>query len=173
MGKEGAPAMKTELKTVRVILYGGLSKRISAFAHGQLGSRLRVTKKWERFLQANELVHLLIAVCEDVDDGFVKAFRERAAPHTKLLLLDDSRFSDRILSRLIDLQIRSPQRFYIVDSSSLLRDESKWEELLRSFLGRLSASSESNNHRIFDPHLQHQLLLSLPPASHPLPLPLS
>ena len=165
--------MKTELKTVRVIPYGRLSNRISAFAHGQVARRLRVTKKWERFLQANELGHLLIAFSDDVDDGFAEAFRERAAPHTKLLLLDDSRFSDRILSRLIDLQIRSPQRFYIVDSSSLLRDESKWEELLRSFLGRLSASLESNNDRIFDAHIEDGILRVVSPDFQRLEVPIS
>src|SRR5258708_32867434 len=173
MGKEGAPAMKTELKTVRVIPYGRLSNRISGFAHGQVARRLRVTKKWERFLQANELGYLLLAFPDDVDDGFAEAFRERAAPHTKLLLLDDSRFSDRILSRLIDLQIRSCHRVYIVDSHSLLRDESKWEELLRSFLGRLSASLESNNDRIFDAHIEDGILRVVSPDFQRLEVPIS
>jgi len=165
--------MKTELKTVRVIPYGRLSNRISEFAHGQVARRLRVTKKWERVLQTHELGHLLIAFSDDVDDGFVEAFRERAAPHTKLLLLDDSRFSDRILSRLVDLQIRSPQRFYIVDSSSLLRDESNWEELLRSFLGRLSASLESNNGRVFDAHIEDGILRVVSPDFQRLEVPIS
>src|SRR5260370_12009633 len=116
MGKEGKHGMKTGFKTIRVIPYGRLHNRVADLMPNYVPPRLRVTKKWNRFLLAHELCHLLIAFSDEVDEGFIETFREKAAAHTKLLLLNDTRSTDRILSRLVDLQIRSPERFYLVDS---------------------------------------------------------
>jgi hypothetical protein len=56
------------------------------------------------------------AFSNEVDENFVEAFREKAAPNTKLLVLHDSTPSDRLLSGMVDLQIRSAERFYIVEA---------------------------------------------------------
>jgi Helix-turn-helix domain len=173
MGKEGPAAMKTALKTIRVIPYGRLNKRVAALMPNNVASRLRVTKKWNRFLLAHELSHLLIAFSDEVDEGFTKTFREKAAPYTKLLLLNDTPFTDRILSRLVDLQIRSSERFYLVESKSAENDERKWEELLRSFLGRLSAALESDSRRILDARIEDGVLRVVSPDFRRMEIPIS
>src|SRR4051794_5647333 len=114
MGRQSATAMKTASKTVRVIPYGRLIDRMQAFASADVHP-LRVSKTWKRFQQTHELWHLLIAFSDELDEEFVRTFRKRATPETKLLVLNDSRSSDRLLSRIVDLQIRSPHRFYVVD----------------------------------------------------------
>jgi hypothetical protein len=158
MGKEGTAAMKTESKTVRVIPYGRLINRMSSFAPSRAAGRVRVTKKWQSFLQAHELGHLLVAFSNEVDENFVEAFREKAAPNTKVLLLHDSTPSDRLLSRMVDLQIRSAERFYIAEAKFFRSDEIEWEQLLRSFLERLNAAVESEADRIFDANLEGRIL---------------
>jgi hypothetical protein len=173
MGKEGTTAVKTASKTVRVIPYGRLAARMRSFAGGHDTQGLRVTKRWNRFLLGHELGHLLVAFSDEVDEGFVETFREKAASHTKLLLLNDSRFTDRILSYMVDLQIRSSERFYLVESTFAQSDERKWEELLRSLLGRLSAALESNNDRIFDARIEDGVLRVVSPDFRRMEVPIS
>lgn len=165
--------MRTRYKTVRVILYGRLIDRMSSFAPSQAAGRVRVTGKWQSFIEAHELGHLLVAFSNEVDDNFVEAFREKAAPHTKLLVLNDSLSNDRLLSRIVDLQIRSAERFYVVEAKFIRSDETKWEQLLRSFLGRLSAAVESEAGRIFDVLLEDGILRVVSPDFQRLEVPIS
>jgi hypothetical protein len=160
MGGQSTTAMKTESKTVRVIPYGRLIDHMQAFAPTDVVHPLRMSKTWKRFQHAHELWHLLIAFSDELDDGFVRTFRERATPDTRLLVLNDSRSSDWLLSRIVDLQIRSPHRFYVADPPFQQTDEKNWEELIRSFLARLTAGLESkeNDGRIFDARLQDRVL---------------
>jgi hypothetical protein len=160
MGGQSTTAMKTESKTVRVIPYGRLIDHMQAFAPTDVVHPLRMSKTWKRFQHAHELWHLLIAFSDELDEGFVRTFRERATPETRLLVLNDSRSSDWLLSRIIDLQIRSPHRFYVADPPFEQTNEKKWEELIRSFLGRLTAALESkeNYGRIFDARLEDKVL---------------
>jgi Protein of unknown function (DUF2442) len=96
------------------------------------------------------------AFSDELDEHFVQAFRKKATPETRLLVLNDSRSSDRLLSRIVDLQIRSPHRFYIADPPFAHAKEENWEELIRSYLGRLNAGlkSKENQGRIFDARLE-------------------
>lgn len=165
--------MKTASKTVRVIPYGRLADRMQSVTLGGVAHGLRVTKRWNRFLLAHELGHLVLAFANEVDQGFVETFREKAAPHTKLLLLNDSRFADRILSHLVDLQIRSSERFYLVECKFAQSDERKWAELLRSFLGRLSVAVESDNGRIFDARIEDGVLRVVSPDFRRIEVPIS
>jgi hypothetical protein len=152
--------MKTESKTVRVIPFGRLIDRIGAFAPTDSVRPLRMSKTWKRFQHAHELWHLLIAFSDELDEGFVRTFRERATPDTRLLVLNDSRSSDWLLSRIVDLQIRSPHRFYVADPPFEQTNERNWEELIRTFLARLAAALESKEDygRIFDARFQDRIL---------------
>src|SRR5260370_42366523 len=107
MGKEGRPAMKTGFKTIRVIPYGRLHNRVAALMPNYVPPRLRVTKKGSRFLLAHELCHLLIAFSDEADEGFIERFREKAAAHTNLLLLNDTRFTARMMTLRMDKPIRA------------------------------------------------------------------
>jgi hypothetical protein len=173
MGKESAAAMKTESKTVRVIPYGRLIERMPGFVTQEHRHRVRVTKTWKRIIETHELWQLLIAFSDEVDERFVQAFREKATPETKILLLNESRFSDWLVTRIIDLPIRSAHRFYIVDSAPELGGERKWQDLLRSFLGRLSAFLESDNARILDANIEDGILRVISPDFQRLQIPVS
>ena len=165
--------MRTRAKTVRVIPYGRLIDRMSSFAPSHAAGRIRVTRKWQSFIEAHELGHLLVAFSNELDENFVEAFREKAAPHTKLLLLNDSPVSDRLLSRMVDLQIRSAERFYVVEAKFVRSDEIKWEQLLRSFLERLSSAVESETGRILDANLEDGILRVVSPDFQRLDVPIS
>src|SRR4051794_15757911 len=131
MGKEGATTMKAECKTVRVIPYGRLSQRLNLFGHAS-ADRLRLSKTWTAFHQSHELWHLLIAFSHELDEPFVRVFRERATSDTRLLVLNDSRSSDWLLTRIVNLQIRSPLRFYVADPPFAHTNEKHWEDLVVS-----------------------------------------
>jgi hypothetical protein len=167
--------MKTESKTVRVIPYGRLIDHMQAFAPTDIVHPLRISKTWKRFQHAHEVWHLLIAFSDELDEGFVRTFRERATPNTRLLVLNDSRSSDWLLSRMIDLQIRSPHRFYVADPPFQPTNEKNWEELIRSFLARLTAALESkeDDGRIFDARLEDRVLHVVSADFRRLEVPLS
>jgi hypothetical protein len=165
--------MKIASKTVRVIPYGRLAHRLHFLTLGPVTHGLQVTTRWSRFLLAHELGHLVLAFSNEVDQGFVEIFREKAAPYTKLLLLNDTPFTDRILSRLVDLQIRSSERFYLVECKFAQSDERKWEELLRSFLGRLSTALVSDSHRILDARIEDGILRVVSPDFRRMEIPIS
>jgi Protein of unknown function (DUF2442) len=160
MGKQSAAAMNTTAKKIRVIPYGRLIDRIHAFTPDATMHRVRISKTWGRIQDAHELWRLLIAFSDELDEGFARTFRERATQDTKLLVLNDSRSSDTLLSRMVDLQIRSPHRFYVVDPPFAQTNEQNWDNMIRSFLGRLTAALDSNENdgRIFDAHVEDQVL---------------
>ena len=152
--------MKTESKIIRVIPYGRLTDRMPAFASSEIMHPLKLSKTWTRYEAAHELGHFLIAYSDELDEAFAQTFRKRATPETKLLVLNDTRSSDRLLFRIIGLQIRSPYRFYVADPPFAQAEQENWEELIRSFLGRLSAGlkSKENGGRIFDARLEDGIL---------------
>ena len=166
--------MTTELKTVRVIPYGRLD-RMQTFASGNIFHPLRVSKKWKPFQHTHELWHLLIAFSDELDEGFAKTFRKIATSDTKLLVLNDGKSSDKLLSRIIDLQIRSPHRFYVADPPYGPTTETIWEEVVHSLLGRLTAAlvSKGLNRRIFDANIDDGILHLISADFQRLDVPLS
>jgi ribosome-binding protein aMBF1 (putative translation factor) len=175
MGKKGAVQMKTELKTVTVIPYGRLVGRVRALVPAEVEHTLRVTRAWKRFKRPDDLWELLITFSDELDEEFVETFRKRATPDTRLLVLNDCRFSDHLLSRVIDLQIRSPQRFYVVDLPFKQSDEKNWEKLLHSLFSRLRAALESKEEagRIFDAQIEGGILRVVSPDYQRLEIPIS
>jgi hypothetical protein len=159
MGKESEITMKAESKTVRVIPYGRLEEHFDVFAHADV-DRLRLSKTWTPFRGSHELWHLVIAFSHELDEGFLRAFRERATSDTRLLVLNNSRSSDWLLTRIVNLQIRSPFRFYVADPPFAQTNEKNWEDLIVSYLGRLNAALDSKEFhgRIFDACLEDGIL---------------
>jgi hypothetical protein len=150
MEKEGATAMKTSSKSVKVFFYGRLLERMKAFA----STRVPI---WKRLKDADEM---LIIFSNEMDDGFAEILRECARRELRLLILNDSQSSDRLLSRFVNLQIRSSHRFYVADPPSKKPSEEHWEELVRAYLVRLTAASKSkeDNCRILDARLEQGIL---------------
>jgi hypothetical protein len=57
---------------------------------------------------------------------------------------------------MVDLQIRSTHRFYVADPPFSPSSDKKWEDFIRSFVGRLTAAGESeeNHGRILDARVE-------------------
>jgi hypothetical protein len=164
--------MKTEFKDVRVIPYGMPKGRLESFNL----QGLRISKTWRRPEQQEQhkVWHLLVTFSHLLDDAFVRAFQEKATPETRLLVLNDSLGSDRLLSRLVDLQIRSPHRFYVAEAK-WGAVHTNWDVFLQSLLGRLTAAVESkeSHQRIFDARLEDGILHVISPDFSRLEIPTS
>lgn len=149
--------MKTETKHVEVIPYGLAKGRIESFnLHG-----LRISNTWKRPEPKKEqrFWHLLVTFSHLLDDAFVRAFQKNATRSTRLLVLNDSPGSDRIASRLVNLQIRSPDRFYVAEADA----KANWDAILQSLLTRLSAAHDTkdSNRRILDARLNDGVLRTI------------
>src|SRR5665213_2913629 len=74
-----------------------------------------------RHSRHNEAIsHFWITSAQDLDASFVKLFREQSTPATRLLVMNETggrQSTDNIFKRLMDLQIRSSERFYVADCS--------------------------------------------------------
>lgn len=175
MGPKSETAMKTTSKTVRVIPYGRLIDRVQAFGPSDISRPLRVSTKWTRFEQSHELGHVLIAFSDELDEEFGQIFRKRATRETKLLVLNESQSSDMLLSRIVNLQIRSSHRFYVAEPPFAQASEESWEKLIRSYLGRLTAGLESKENvgRILDARLEGGVLQVVSTDFHRLEVPIS
>jgi hypothetical protein len=143
--------MKTTLKTGKVIVYGRLADRIQASAAS--GIRHSRMPKW------NQSHDLFIALSDELDEGFAQFFRERATKETRLLVLNTLQASDRLVSFFVNLQIRSPRRFYVVDLPTEHTSEQR-REWIHNYLGRLFAVSDPKQDecRILDARLSDEIL---------------
>jgi len=148
--------MKTKCKIIRVIPYGRLADHMETFSPTDALCFVQVSRKWEQFRHGHESGHLLIAFANELDKDFVHTFREKATKNTRLLVLNDSGSSDRLLSRMVDLRMRSAQRFYVADPPFTHSNEKSWIELLRAFLERLK--SEKHDGGILDARLDNKIL---------------
>src|SRR5687767_7932952 len=59
---------------------------------------------------------VFISFSRDLDESFVQLFRN-ATQNTRLLIVNEGTSTDRLLSRIFDLQIRTPERCCIVEAS--------------------------------------------------------
>jgi len=100
-------------------------------------------------------LHLLVAFSPEVDDDFVRLFRQHSTPDTRLLIMNEQRSTDTILTRLLDLQIRSPQRLYVADCVGMGKSQ-----YVGVFLQRLASAlgSKDNSNRILDAQIDGGVL---------------
>lgn len=164
--------MKTHSKGIYVIPYGMPEGRLEAFKL----PGLRIRKTWtatERHLQPGDL-HLLVTFAHLLDDRFAQIFQKKATSRTRLLVLNDRLGSDRLLSRLVELQIRSPNRFYVAEAKSGAA-HTNWDERLQALLGRLTAGVETGDrqHRIFDARVEGEILHVISPDFTRMEIPLA
>src|SRR6266849_7942956 len=105
--------MKTDIE---YIPYGEIRFRLTKLGWRALRQHARISKSWERTRTLPRRV--FVSFYQDLDQSFVQMFREKPAPDTRLLILNDGASTDRLLSRMVDLQIRSPERFYVIDAAA-------------------------------------------------------
>lgn len=102
--------MKTE---IQFIVYGEISSRLKKDYRPI--EHARILTSWPS--PNNIMRHVFVSFSYDLDESFVKMFREKATQETRLLIFNEGSSTDRLMSRLVDLQIRTPQRFYVFDTA--------------------------------------------------------
>src|SRR6266705_248895 len=138
--------MKTK---VEIVPYGSVLSALSKQRWRTLSHHTRISTTPERAPQSHRRV--FIAFSYDLDESFVEMFRENATQATRLLILNEGASADRLLSRILDLQIRTPQRFYVIDAA-VGSGTMHYTALLWSMLRRIASSTESDDstERILD-----------------------
>jgi hypothetical protein len=118
--------------------------------------------------QGHRLYHLWVAFSEELDEAFVRQFRKRATTNTRLLVFNDCLSTDTLLSRFLDLQIRSSERFYVAEFGA---GKSYAAGLL---LKRLAASLETDDtsDRILDARIEDGRLHLVSPDFRRLNVPI-
>jgi hypothetical protein len=117
-----------------------------------------------------DLFHLWVAFSLEVDDAFVKAFREHSTPATRLLIMNERQSADTLFTHLLNLQIRSPQRFYLADCS--VSGEMYY---MAALLQRIASALKSNENDdlILDARLEAGVLHVISPNFNRLDVPIT
>ena len=161
--------MKTE---VEIVSYGGVSEVLTKHrwrtkrhdAHFSISSRKPATAG-----------RLVVAFSHDLDDFFVELFREKATHETRLLILNEGASADRLLSRILDLQIRTPQRCYVLEAKHGAGKTHIRVALIHSLLERLVSGLEADDQqqRIFDARAENGILRVVSPNFERLDIPIA
>jgi len=144
--------MKTESQNPWIISSGRVS---STFKLPARSGRFRETSMSNLFSKSGSPPghgphHLWVAFSEELDEAFVEQFRKLATTNTRLLVFNDGLSADTLLSRFLELQIRSSGRFYVAEFGV---GKSYAAGLL---LKRLAASLDTNDEsdRILDARIE-------------------
>lgn len=123
----------------------------------------------------SRIYHLWIAYSTELDDAFVRRFREKASSNTRLLVFNEGQSSDTVASRLTNLQLRSPHRFYVADLFFGSGSYTTETEHASIFLERLASilATEDNPDRVFDAKVEGDTLRVIAPDFRRLEVPVS
>ena len=114
--------------------------------------------------------HLWIAFALELDKDFVKAFRQHSTPDTRLLIMNEWQSADILLSRLLDLQIRSPHRVYVADCFG-----SDKKDFMAALLQRLTSAFKLSDSSdcILDAKIEGEVLHVVSPNFDRLEVPIA
>lgn len=154
--------MKTDIE---FIPYGEISSELTKDRWRGTFRHVRVSENRERTKEA--LHRIFITYSYDLDDSFVEMFRNRATQESRLLIFNEGISTDLLLSKILNLQIRKPERCYVIE----LKVGSGKTHILK----RLFATFESNEEqdRIFDATIEKDTLRVVSPGFIRLEVPLS
>jgi hypothetical protein len=146
--------MKTEIE---FIPYGEISSRLSKDRWPIVSERARISTAWQSAKHIPRRVFL--AFSQDLDESFVELFRKIATQDTRLLILNEGISTDRLMSRIVDLQIRTPQRFYVIDAT-VGSGKTHVMAFVHSLLNRLTSAQEAEDKqdRILDARIDDGIL---------------
>lgn len=153
--------MKTASKNFRIITYGQAFSELGTTGLREAVRGVNVSRRWSppggRLGDTGE--YLLVSSGE-LNEAFAKAFRKHATQTTRLLvLLNEGMSADRLVSRIVDLQIRTPQRFYVMNAS-FGAGKTHYTALVHSLLKRLTSaiSADDKQERILDARVEDGVL---------------
>lgn len=156
---------------VEVIPYGEISARLTKNRWPVTSQHYRVSRYWERATHLPR--HVFVTFSHDLDDSFVEMFRKRATQHTRLLILNERYSTDRLLSRIVDLQIRTSQRFCVIDAKC--GAGKTYGAFMHSLLKRLTSALEADDkqERILDAKIENGILHVVSPDFNRVDVPLA
>lgn len=164
--------MKRESMKIQISPYGRASTTLETLVSQGYLERRSVAPLPRRPLGTGRegLLHLWVAFSPEVDKNFVKLFRQHSTPETRLLIMNERPSSDTIFTRLLDLQIRSPKRFYVADCFG-----SGKNNCMGVLLQRLASALKSgdNADRIFDARIEDGVLHAVSPEFKRLDVPIA
>jgi hypothetical protein len=157
---------------IECILYGGISSSLAKHRWRTLRRANPVSGSWERSKQTPRRVY--VSFSEDLDARFVEMFRERATHDTRLLIFNAGISTDRLVSRIVDLQIRTPQRFYVIDTA-FGSGKTHHMAFVQSLLKRLTSAFEADDkkERILDAKIEDGILHVVSPDFDRLDIPIA
>ena len=133
--------MKTEIE---IIPHGEISSRLkhNAAAHrpGEMG-KFGVGKK-----------QIFISYANDLNEAFAKTFSKKSET-ARLIVINRGASADKLVSQIVDLRIRTPDRFCVVNATGPT-NKMKENKFILSLVGRLSSESVEGDQRILDASLQ-------------------
>jgi hypothetical protein len=134
------------------------SKKLHIFTYGRTFSKLRTeeSKSAHSFPfalsdwnpsggQHRHLAEYLLVSSRELDDAFTVTFRRYATEMTRLIVFHDERVSsDRLFSKIVDMQIRTPQRCCLIDAT-FGHGKDHYATLATSILKRLTSVLETKD----------------------------
>jgi hypothetical protein len=102
-------------------------------------------------------------------------FRQRAAQETKVLIFNEGTSTDALLSRILDLQVRTPQRLCVLDSSSGSGKTTHFAAFISSILRRLAVGLEAGETegRILNASIENGMLRVISPDFERVDVPIA
>jgi len=169
--------MKTISKHFRIVAYGDAFSRLRRTGLPQTVRGVSVLKRWAPVTnRTRDIGEFLLVSSDELDDTFVETFREYATQATRLLVLRQAGVStDRLLSRILDLQIRTPQRCYVFEGTFGMGKTHLAASLIHSLIERLVSGLEAEDSRlrILDARVENGILHVVSPSFDRLEIPAS
>lgn len=168
--------MKTVSKNFRIITYGPAFSGLGATGLREAVRGISVSRTWNQSpARHRETGEYLLVSSGDMNEAFTKAFRERATHATRLLvLLNEGTSADRMVSQILDLRIRTPQRCCLVEAQ-FGSGKTHSSAFILALLKRLSSSiaADDKEERIFDARLKDGVLHVVSPEFTRLDVPVT
>lgn len=131
-----------------------MSSRVEFIPYGEVSSRL-ASDRWRAVLRGVQVGRgregagrvprrVFVTFSQDLDETFVHMFRRRGTEDARVLIFNEGASTDRLLSRLFDLQIRTPERCYVVEGKFGC-GKSHSMALVAAFLGRFASALKSDD----------------------------
>lgn len=158
--------MKTDIE---FIPYGEISSELTKDRWRGTYRHFRVSDNRVRTKEA--LHRIFIAYSYDLDDSFVEMFRNRATQESRLLIFNEGISTDRLLSKVLDLQIRKPERCYVIEAKFGSGKSYACLHILKRLYASLGSNEEQD--RIFDATIEKDILRVISPKFTRLEVPIS
>jgi hypothetical protein len=158
-------------RDIKLIPYGKISSRLTG--NRWLGLVSRHAHPSKRISKADpKLRNVFISFSSDLDDSFIEMFRGHATEDTRLLVLHWGTSTDWLVSQLVNLQIRTPERFYVMETNAG-SEKALWSAFIPSLLKRIQSGFEAADERLLHARIEDGTLRAVSANFNRLDVPVS